>query len=164
MSSWIGNHPITESVWYTFMCKQWLWYWHQISDNAVKNDWNRCQWHFSPLPESMVCLYWLSDLWCSELSDVIYQSSDGKYSCPCPCTLTVLNSVVLLHYVFFRSLDILLGKVKRNSPIPLWNYFILRFQIFVLYFFAGLKKLDKEWLDGHSMRNLGNHWIFDPFK
>jgi len=78
--------------------------------------------------------------------------------------LTVLNSVVLLHYVFFRSLDILLGKVKRNSPVPLWNYFILRFQIFVLYFFAGLKKLDKEWLDGYSMRNLGNHWIFDPFK
>jgi len=78
--------------------------------------------------------------------------------------LTMLNSVVLLHYVFFRSLDILLGKVKRNSPVPLWNYFILRFQIFILYFFAGLKKMDKEWLDGYSMRNLGNHGIFEPFK
>jgi vitamin K-dependent gamma-carboxylase len=83
---------------------------------------------------------------------------------PALCTLIMLNSVVLFHYVFFRSLDVLLGKVKRNSPVPLWNYFILQFQIFLLYFFAGLKKMDKEWLDGYSMRNLGNHWIFEPFK
>ncbi|KDR20856.1 vitamin K-dependent gamma-carboxylase isoform X2 [Zootermopsis nevadensis] len=64
----------------------------------------------------------------------------------------------------YGSLDILIGKVKRNSSVPLWNYFILRFQIFVLYFFAGLKKLDKDWLQGYSMRNLGNHWIFEPFQ
>lgn len=64
----------------------------------------------------------------------------------------------------FRSLDILIGNVKHNSPVPLWNYFILRFQVFILYFFAGLKKLDKDWLEGYSMQHLSNHWLFEPLK
>ncbi|KAJ9579946.1 hypothetical protein L9F63_004419, partial [Diploptera punctata] len=64
----------------------------------------------------------------------------------------------------FGSLDVLLGRVRSNSPVPLWNYFILRFQIFILYFYAGLKKIDRDWLEGHSMRNLSHHWVFDPFK
>ncbi|XP_069669123.1 vitamin K-dependent gamma-carboxylase isoform X2 [Periplaneta americana] len=64
----------------------------------------------------------------------------------------------------YWSLDILLGRVKENTPVPLWNYFILRFQIFLLYFYAGLKKMDKDWLEGYSMRYLSNHWVFGPFK
>ncbi|KAI4498557.1 hypothetical protein M0802_006263 [Mischocyttarus mexicanus] len=53
---------------------------------------------------------------------------------------------------------------KINKTVPLWNYFILRFQFFALYFLAGLKKSGKEWLDGYSMMNLSRHWVFDPFK
>ncbi|KAI4494615.1 hypothetical protein M0804_000816 [Polistes exclamans] len=53
---------------------------------------------------------------------------------------------------------------KVNKTVPLWNYFILRFQFFTLYFLAGLKKSSKEWLDGYSMTNLSRHWVFDPFK
>ncbi|XP_015172992.1 PREDICTED: vitamin K-dependent gamma-carboxylase [Polistes dominula] len=53
---------------------------------------------------------------------------------------------------------------KVNKTVPLWNYFILRFQFFALYFLAGLKKSSKEWLDGYSMTNLSRHWVFDPFK
>ncbi|GJQ87061.1 GC [Trypoxylus dichotomus] len=34
----------------------------------------------------------------------------------------------------------------------------------MLYFVAGLKKTDMEWLEGYSMSNLGMHWIFAPFK
>ncbi|PSN30216.1 Vitamin K-dependent gamma-carboxylase [Blattella germanica] len=64
----------------------------------------------------------------------------------------------------FWSLDILLGRVKRNYPVPVWNYFILRFQIFILYFYAGLKKMDRDWLEGYSMRNLSYHDVFAPFK
>ncbi|XP_046820051.1 vitamin K-dependent gamma-carboxylase [Vespa crabro] len=51
-----------------------------------------------------------------------------------------------------------------KETVPLWNYFILRFQFFVLYFLAGLKKSGKEWLEGYSMLNLSRHWVFDPFK
>ncbi|KAK2580809.1 hypothetical protein KPH14_011543 [Odynerus spinipes] len=55
--------------------------------------------------------------------------------------------------------------VKReNDTVPLWNYFILKFQFFALYFLAGLKKSGKEWLEGYSMTNLSRHWVFDPFK
>ncbi|KAF7997630.1 hypothetical protein HCN44_006201 [Aphidius gifuensis] len=51
-----------------------------------------------------------------------------------------------------------------NNSVPYWNYFIIKFQFFILYFIAGLKKSSKEWLEGYSMTNLSQHWVFDPFK
>ncbi|KAK9870664.1 hypothetical protein WA026_008226 [Henosepilachna vigintioctopunctata] len=63
----------------------------------------------------------------------------------------------------YCSLDGLLDKNIMNKPIPYWNYFILKFQFFMLYFLAGLKKSDWEWLEGYAMRDMGNHWVFLPF-
>ncbi|KAL7047289.1 hypothetical protein ACKWTF_002860 [Chironomus riparius] len=53
---------------------------------------------------------------------------------------------------------------KLESKVPFWNYFLLKFQFFILYFIAGLKKFSVEWLAGHSMTNLNHHWIFTPFR
>ncbi|XP_053596618.1 vitamin K-dependent gamma-carboxylase isoform X1 [Microplitis demolitor] len=68
----------------------------------------------------------------------------------------------------YFSLDAVVYKQNedqnQNQSIPLWNYFIIKFQFFALYFLAGLKKSSKEWLDGYSMTNLSEHWVFDPFK
>ncbi|XP_067011234.2 vitamin K-dependent gamma-carboxylase [Anabrus simplex] len=64
----------------------------------------------------------------------------------------------------YWSLDCYLGRVKPDTHVPLWNYAILRFQFFLLYFYAGLKKFDQDWLGGYSMTNLNHHWIFEPFK
>ncbi|XP_059609186.1 vitamin K-dependent gamma-carboxylase [Phlebotomus argentipes] len=52
----------------------------------------------------------------------------------------------------------------RRKEVPFWNYFLLKFQFFILYFLAGLKKLSTEWLSGYSMTNLGYHWVFAPFR
>lgn len=51
-----------------------------------------------------------------------------------------------------------------KGDVPLWNYAILKFQFFVLYFIAGLKKSGTEWLSGYAMTNLSRHWVFSPFK
>ncbi|KAJ8913553.1 hypothetical protein NQ315_017104 [Exocentrus adspersus] len=64
----------------------------------------------------------------------------------------------------FLSLDGYLDESKRNKHVPYWNYFILKYQFFMLYFLAGLKKTDMEWLEGYSMKNLGGHWVFLPFQ
>lgn len=64
----------------------------------------------------------------------------------------------------YSSIDGLLDETKRNRQVPYWNYFILKFQFFMLYFLAGLKKTDMEWLEGYSMTNLGSHWVFLPFR
>lgn len=50
--------------------------------------------------------------------------------------------------------------------MPFWNYFLLKFQFFVLYFIAGLKKSSPEWLNEwqYSMTNLSFHWVFSPFR
>lgn len=34
----------------------------------------------------------------------------------------------------------------------------------MVYFIAGLKKTDFDWVSGYSMDSLGSHWVFDPFK
>lgn len=52
---------------------------------------------------------------------------------------------------------------KKEEKVPFWNYFILRFQFFLLYFLAGLKKTDVDWLRGYSVVTLSGHWIFYPF-
>lgn len=53
---------------------------------------------------------------------------------------------------------------SKEATVPFWNYFGLKFQFFLLYFMAGLKKSEKEWLDGFSMTNLSSHWVFAPFR
>ncbi|KAF4108036.1 vitamin K-dependent gamma-carboxylase [Onychostoma macrolepis] len=64
----------------------------------------------------------------------------------------------------YWSLDGLRNPRKRNAHVPLWNYTMLRTQIFIVYFIAGVKKLDADWVEGYSMKYLAHHWLFDPFK
>ncbi|KAH0564429.1 vitamin K-dependent gamma-carboxylase [Cotesia glomerata] len=65
----------------------------------------------------------------------------------------------------YFSIDALRSQDSKTSQkIPLWNYFIIKFQFFALYFLAGLKKSNREWLEGYAMTNLSDHWVFDPFK
>ncbi|XP_062869697.1 vitamin K-dependent gamma-carboxylase [Trichomycterus rosablanca] len=64
----------------------------------------------------------------------------------------------------YWSLDGLRDPKKRNKHVPLWNYTLLRTQIFIVYFIAGVKKLDADWVEGYSMKYLAHHWLFDPFK
>lgn len=66
--------------------------------------------------------------------------------------------------MFFRSIDGLLRKKIRNSHVPLWNYTLIRTQVFMVYFIAGLKKTDWDWVSGYSMDDLGDHWVFAPFR
>ncbi|GBP93482.1 Vitamin K-dependent gamma-carboxylase [Eumeta japonica] len=63
-----------------------------------------------------------------------------------------------------RSIDAYLNPSIQNTPVPYWNYFVLKYQFFILYFVAGLKKGTAEWLTGYSLVNLSEHWVFDPFK
>ncbi|XP_073444668.1 vitamin K-dependent gamma-carboxylase [Dendrobates tinctorius] len=64
----------------------------------------------------------------------------------------------------YWSIDGLFSPRQRNAHVPLWNYTLLRFQIFIVYFIAGIKKLDADWVEGYSMGSLSRHWLFDPFK
>ncbi|XP_051830326.1 vitamin K-dependent gamma-carboxylase isoform X1 [Antechinus flavipes] len=64
----------------------------------------------------------------------------------------------------YWSLDGLRNRSKKNAHVPLWNYTVLRGQIFIVYFIAGVKKLDADWIGGYSMGSLARHWLFSPFK
>ncbi|XP_061886908.1 vitamin K-dependent gamma-carboxylase [Entelurus aequoreus] len=64
----------------------------------------------------------------------------------------------------YWSVDGLRRGTIRNAHVPLWNYTLLRTQIFIVYFLAGIKKLDADWMEGYSMSYLAHHWLFDPFR
>ncbi|KAL0965591.1 hypothetical protein UPYG_G00283300 [Umbra pygmaea] len=64
----------------------------------------------------------------------------------------------------YWSIDGLRNSKKKNAQVPLWNYTLLRSQIFIVYFIAGVKKLDADWVEGYSMSYLAHHWLFDPFR
>ncbi|XP_046960548.1 vitamin K-dependent gamma-carboxylase [Vanessa cardui] len=64
----------------------------------------------------------------------------------------------------YWSLDSQLGITRMKQTVPYWNYFILKYQFFILYFMAGMKKGTAEWLTGYSVQNLSEHWVFSPFK
>ncbi|KAI9588461.1 vitamin K-dependent gamma-carboxylase [Glossina fuscipes] len=49
------------------------------------------------------------------------------------------------------------------STVPYWNYFLIKFQFFILYMYAGLKKFSPEWLAGYAMSSLSHHWVLSPF-
>ncbi|BFF97259.1 vitamin K-dependent gamma-carboxylase [Drosophila madeirensis] len=53
---------------------------------------------------------------------------------------------------------------SRCRTVPYWNYFLIKFQFFVLYMYAGLKKISAEWLSGYAMSSLSQHWVFAPFR
>ncbi|NXO21581.1 VKGC carboxylase, partial [Cisticola juncidis] len=64
----------------------------------------------------------------------------------------------------YGSVDGLFRPQKQNAHVPLWNYALLRAQVFIVYFIAGLKKLDADWVGGFSMGTLARHWLFAPFR
>ncbi|KAJ8408631.1 hypothetical protein AAFF_G00252660 [Aldrovandia affinis] len=64
----------------------------------------------------------------------------------------------------YWSIDGLWNSKKKNAHVPLWNYTVIRAQIFIVYFIAGIKKLDFDWVEGYSMQHLAHHWLFDPFR
>lgn len=50
------------------------------------------------------------------------------------------------------SLDALFGPKRADRRIPAWSVWILRFQLLVLYGFAGIAKLNSDWLRGEPLR------------
>ncbi|XP_067935757.1 vitamin K-dependent gamma-carboxylase-like isoform X1 [Watersipora subatra] len=62
------------------------------------------------------------------------------------------------------SLDAWRRAGKANAHIPVWQYGLFRFQVIIVYFIAGLKKLDGDWVQGYSMSSLSHAPIFDPFR
>lgn len=64
----------------------------------------------------------------------------------------------------YWSVDGILNPKIKNSHVPKWNYVLLRFQVFLVYFYAGLKKIDMDWMTGYSMTGLSRQWVFDPFR
>jgi len=50
------------------------------------------------------------------------------------------------------SLDALINPTKRSQFIPAWCVWLLRAQIGIVHFYAGLAKLNPDWLHGEPMR------------
>ncbi|XP_028967145.1 vitamin K-dependent gamma-carboxylase [Galendromus occidentalis] len=73
-----------------------------------------------------------------------------------------LLSIILLTSSADKCLSLVAPSI--SNTVPRWNYLFLRLQIFLVYFYAGIKKFDADWLGGYSMRGLGYHWVWSPLR
>jgi vitamin K-dependent gamma-carboxylase len=64
--------------------------------------------------------------------------------------LAFLLAVVPAHRVW--SVDALLAKPKWRETVPAWSLWLLRAQIGLVFFFAGVAKLNGDWLRGEPLR------------
>ena len=55
------------------------------------------------------------------------------------------------------SLDVAHGRVAPSATAPLWSLWLLRFQMAVVYAYAGIAKLDPDWRAGRPM----HVWLTD---
>lgn len=76
---------------------------------------------------------------------------------------TYLNHIYLLALLSFLmiflpahkawSLDALRKPALRAHLVPVWSLWLLRFQIALPYFYGGLAKLNRDWLEGEPLRS-----------
>ncbi|MEH0155083.1 HTTM domain-containing protein [Limibacter armeniacum] len=66
------------------------------------------------------------------------------------CLMVFLLSLLPANRAF--SYDVKRGKVKEVSEVPAWTVYILAFQIAVVYFFAGIAKLNSDWLYAQPLK------------
>lgn len=63
--------------------------------------------------------------------------------------IALLMAVAPCHRML--SLDARTGRVERSEWVPAWSLFLLRAQLGLVYVFAGIAKLDADWLRGEPM-------------
>ncbi len=76
------------------------------------------------------------------------------------CLLSLLLAVSQAGHCF--SLDNYLRK-NPNLPVPRWNHFLLRFQLFVVYLYGAIWKLNPDWLRGEPQRFWFTNRAAEPF-
>ncbi|CAL8106506.1 unnamed protein product [Orchesella dallaii] len=159
-----------------------------LSDADIRfGDPNYCffplfEW-IQPLPTQQACILY-SIMWAGSIGIMLglkFRLSCLLYLCPYVYFFLLDKSRWNNHSYLFglfamlltwsgaghhMSIDTLnLPAKNKLSGVPKWNYLILKFQISLLYFFAGVKKLfDSDWVNGYSMKNLSKHSLFSPLK
>lgn len=63
--------------------------------------------------------------------------------------LGFMMAAVPAHYAF--SVDVWLRPKLKSFTVPAWTVWLLVFQVSVVYFFAGVAKIDRDWLNGTSL-------------
>ena len=63
------------------------------------------------------------------------------------------NGWIAAFYIRPELLDARLGLVPRSEFVPFWSVFLLRAQVAIVYFFAGIAKIDRDWLQAEPMRS-----------
>lgn len=66
--------------------------------------------------------------------------------------LAILMIFIPAHRSF--SVDAWRNPSLRSETIPAWALYLIRYQIFVVYFFGGVHKFNPDWLHGEPMRSM----------
>tara|TARA_B100000809_G_C15130174_1_gene528056 strand:+ start:874 stop:2268 length:1395 start_codon:yes stop_codon:yes gene_type:complete len=64
--------------------------------------------------------------------------------------------LLLFLFVFVDARWCSVEKKMKSISVPYWQVFIFKLQIFVVYFFGGIAKIDYDWLNGFPLR----YWLW----
>ncbi len=66
--------------------------------------------------------------------------------------------ILLSGMMFFMDLDksFTLRKIKGNTLIGMWQYWLLRFQVIIVYFYGGIAKINPYWFNHEPTREILN--------
>jgi hypothetical protein len=118
---------------------------------------NGLYWHFAAMGVLAVCvavgfcyrfaavLFWLAFTYVFLLEAALYLNHFYLVS-----ILSFLLIFVPAHQAF--SIDARLRPGIRSNTAPAWSLWLLRVQIGLVYFYAGVAKLNEDWLRGEPMR------------
>ena len=66
--------------------------------------------------------------------------------------IAIIMAIVPAHRAF--SIDAKMRPQIKSDTLPAWCLYLFRYQIFVVYFFGGVHKLNPDWIHGEPMREM----------
>lgn len=70
------------------------------------------------------------------------------------CVALICFLLIFMDAHKWLSIDCIRCRKLRSQGIPFWNLFILKAQIFIVYFFGGVAKISVDWFRGEPLRTV----------
>ena len=149
---WIKHHWIDPRLYFKFYGFEWV---HPWPGDGM-------YYHFVLL--GVLAFFILVGLWYRAASILFFLAFTYVFLLDRTWYLNHLYLITTLSFLMIfipahrgLSMDVWLRPKLRASTAPTWTLWLLRFQIFIVYFYGGLAKVNADWIGGEPMRT----WLAD---
>lgn len=146
-NSWVEAFFVAPEFHFKYFCFEWV--------EALSGDGMRILFRGMFAVSVMVAiglLYRLSSLMLAFGYTYIFLIDKSQYQNHYYLLMLTTWLLVLLPANASLSVDGLFRRIVRQTSVPLWNLWLIRFQVALPYFFGGVAKVSSDWMHGQPMR------------